>query len=410
MSLTREQSRPHGRSAFNRQRAGWIAGTLLIILLAIGAWAYVRTRPQTAVVSRRDIVASLPLRGEVIAPPGEHAEVPAPYRAPVARVLVTVGANVRRGEVLVELSHPTAQSAYDQAQRALQAAETAYANAKRTYGTEVAQAKQALEAARRAERAARAALQVQVTPLAEGAAVTVRETTPDLETAMQARFNAELALTQAQARLEAALLPYRQQLEAARTAFAEAQAGRKQALIRAPISGTVLALNAQPGTEVGKDAKAPVATIVDLEALQVLARMKPEEAALVKPGLPVTLTLEGLASERFRGRVRSLTTAPPKPLQRSRYVAVVELENPRGLAKPGMEAHLSVETGEAKDVLAVPSDAIRRDRTGRPVVKVLRHGQWQSVVVETGLTDGHYTEVMGGVRAGDTVQVRPDLV
>lgn len=98
------------------------------------------------------------------------------------------------------------------------------------------------------------------------------------------------------------------------------------------------------------------------------------------------------------------------PLQRSRYVAVVEIENERGLVKPEMAAHLSIVTGEAKDVIAVPNDAIRRDRSGRSVVKVLRGGQWRPVVVETGITGGEYTQVTSGLKPGDTVQVRPDLV
>lgn len=130
----------------------------------------------------------------------------------------------------------------------------------------------------------------------------------------------------------------------------------------------------------------------------------------MKLGMPVTLTFESLPSEQFEGRVRSITTEPPKPLQRSRYVAVVEIENERGLVKPEMEARVSIKLDEAKDVLAVPNDAIQRDRTGRPVVQVLRNGQWQPVVVETGLTDGEYTEVEGELKPGETVQVRPDLV
>lgn len=212
--------------------------------------------------ARRDIVARLPLRGEVI--------------APVARVLTTVAANVKRGDVLVELSHPTAQAAEQQARQALAAAETAYANAKQVYSGEVTAAEQRLAAARQAERSARAALQVRVGSPDEGVSITVPDPSQDLETAMQARFEAERAVAQTQARYEAELTPYRQQLEAARTALQDAQAGRKQAMIRAPIRGTVLAPNAQPGAEVGEDAKQPVVTIVDLDALQVLARMRPE--------------------------------------------------------------------------------------------------------------------------------------
>ena len=91
----------------------------LLVIAGLGIWAYASTRPWTPAVARRDILASLPLRGKVVAPPVARADVMAPYRAPVARVYASVGDRVRRGDVLVELSHPTAQAAYEQARAEL---------------------------------------------------------------------------------------------------------------------------------------------------------------------------------------------------------------------------------------------------------------------------------------------------
>jgi multidrug efflux pump subunit AcrA (membrane-fusion protein) len=75
-----------------------------------------------------------------------------------------------------------------------------------------------------------------------------------------------------------------------------------------------------------------------------------------------------------------------------------------------MKASASVQVGEVKDVLAVPNDAIQDDRSGRPMVKVLRNGDWREAVVEVGLSDGSYTEIRGGLEEGDTVQVKRDLL
>ena len=117
-------------NTFKAQKMGpvGVAITLLVFII-VGVWAYAALTPRLMTVDRRDIVAEVPLKGDVIAPPSARADVHAPYDAPVERVLTTVGARVRRGDVLAELYHPSAEAALDQARAALQATETAYANA-----------------------------------------------------------------------------------------------------------------------------------------------------------------------------------------------------------------------------------------------------------------------------------------
>jgi HlyD family secretion protein len=400
----------------------------LVIAAAVALWAYLGTRPETATVTRRDIVLTLPLNGKVVAPPPARADIGAPYRAPVARVFSSVGDRVSPGDVLVELSHPTAQAAYDQTRQALRAAETAYERARRQYSPSVQEARQRLETARAAERQARQRAaaappagtaeprETGATHAADtgtqvaGSTVTIREATGALAQAIEARIAAEQNLLQAEAEMEAALTPYRQQLEAARAAFREAQSGRKVAQVRSPIAGTVLALNARPGEEIGADPDTPVATVVDLGELQVHAPMSAEEAESVRRDAPVTLTVEKLPGREFEGKVARLTTAPPRPLRGERQVAIIEFRNEQGLVKPDMEARAAVRLGEARDVLAVPSEAVDRDEQGRPVVEVLREGRWQRVVVQPGLSDGRYTAIRSGLEADEAVRVTPDLL
>src|SRR5207244_1256168 len=80
---------------------------------------------------------------------------------------------------------------------------------------------------------------------------------------------AQNAYDQAVADRDSALVPFASHRDAVRDAYQQVKSGAKMSQLRAPISGTVLALNAQPGQEVGADPKIPVATIVDLTKLQV---------------------------------------------------------------------------------------------------------------------------------------------
>lgn len=388
-----------------------ILGTvLLLLLIVLGLWAYANTRPKTATAVRRDIVVFLPLAGEVVAPPTERADVMAPYRAPVAKVYVSVGDKVKRGDVLAELALANVQTAYEQAREAVKAAQLAYESAQRQYGAAVAGAKKKLEAAQLAERQARATVAAGAPPPESGVTISDSDPTQALAAATAARIEAEQALLQAQAEMEAALTPYRQRLQAAQETFQAAQAGRKQALIRSPVTGTVLALNARPSEEVGRDTKIPVAIVVNLSALQVHAAMSSEEADAVKVGETAILTFREIPGKEFEGRVARITTAPPRPLVGPRMVAIVDFKNDDGLVKPDMKASVRIKLGEAKNALVVPSEAVDHDKSGRPFVDVLRGGRWQSVVVEIGLSDGRYTAIRSGLNEGDTVKVTPSIL
>lgn len=386
-----------------------LAALAVILILALGVWAYLGTRPRTAVVAERDVIVYLPLTGQVVAPPSARAEIRAPYRAPVERVLASVGQRVGAGDVLVELSHPTAQAAYEQARRELEAARIEYQAAYRQHSVAVAAAEKALVAARAAEQRAREREATQQAAPPEEGTIVLREPGTELADAVAARIEAERALLQARADRAAALVPYRQRLEAAQQALREAQAGRKEALIRSPIAGTVLALNAQPGQEIGVDPKTPVALVVDLSKVQVHAEMSAEEAASVQPGMSAVLTFAEMPGEEFEGRVARITSRPPRPLRGERQVAIIEFQNTQGLAKPEMKASVSIRLGQALKAVTVPRNAVGRDPQGRSVVEVLRDGRWEKVVVEPGLSDGRYTAIRFGLNVGETVKVPPGL-
>lgn len=412
MTIAREQPRPHA--------VPWVPLGIgaAILIVGLGLWAYFATRPDTALVARRDIVVTVPLNGEVVAPPNARAEIMAPYRAPVDRVLASVGDRVSQGDVLAELSFPSAQVAYEQARQELQAARQALQTARQQYDDGLTDARQRLEQARATERQARQAASAGSPATATPPDATEPDATSPaapaepavtLAEATQARIEAEQAVLQAEADLKAALTPYQQRLEAAQAAFQAAQSGRKMAQIKSPISGTVLSLNAQPGQEIGADRNRPVAVVVDLGDLQVHAPADAAESA-VRPDVPVTFTLDKLEGQQFAGEVERVTSRPARPLQGDRHLAIIEFENKEGLAKPGMKANVQVIVSKAEDVLAVPSDAVDRDESGRPTVQVLRNGRWQTVVVQPGLSDGQYTAIRSGLEENETIKVTPDLL
>lgn len=392
----------------DRGASAWIPLVLVLalILVGFGVWSYFSTRPQPAQVARRDVISTVELDGKTIVPPSARADIRATYQAPVEKVDATVGQRVRKGDVLVELYFPSVQAARDQAGQRLKLAEAAYRNAQVSYGSQEQIAQKQLADARLALAQAR-----QDAGISPGQAGPEPANQAKPEAALQAQQQAELALTQAQADLEGNLAPYQQEVNDARAAVQQATAGERAAQIRAPISGTVLALNAQPGAQIGGDLV--VATIVNLDALLVQAQIDSDQAGVVKPGTPASLTFNNIPDRQFSGRVRMITTQAASKLggllNGQKYVALVSFRNDRGLVKPDMDASVSIVTGIARDVLAVPNDAVQADPTGRPIVSVLVNGRWQTVVVEPGLRGRDYTEIKAGLNEGQIVQVTPSL-
>jgi macrolide-specific efflux system membrane fusion protein len=384
----------------------------VIAIIGIGAWAFFASRPKNATVVERDIVGLVPVSGKVVVPPSAKADVYAPFQSPVEKVHVTVGQKVDRGDVLVELSYVSAEMAVEQARQQVKAAETAYANARNQNSAALRAAQQQLAEARKAEQQAKQPASTTYTP--EGGAITV-ETPAAAESATQARIAAEQAVQQARLDLEANILPFKTQLDQARETYQQARSGARIANIKAPTSGTVLAINVRPGEQIPAEQKEPVATIVDLGELQVHAEMKPEEASGVKPGTDVAIRFADIPNKQFEGKVSRITTQVDSKLaglvKQQEYVAIVEFTNDEGLVKPDSKVQqVALKTGEAQNVAAVPVEALDRDKSGRPTVKALRNGSWQPVVVEAGITDGTYVEIKSGLRPGETIQVTPNIL
>jgi len=387
-------------------RAWPIVAIVALVLAGGGYYLYSATRPRPAAVERRDIVGYVPLKGEIVTPPSAYAEVHSAYTAPVDKIYTTLGANVKRGDVLVQLANPSATETYEQARQNARAAETAYANAKRQYDDSVSAAQKQAAAARSGAPPQTSSTSGDTS--ADSTTVTTTTTTTTTDSAA-----ADAAVQEAITERADGLAAYQQQLDSARAAYRDARAGKRQAQIYAPISGTVIALNAQPGQAVGQN-NAPVAVIADLSALQVQAGMTPAQAAYVRPNMPVVLTFPSVQNKQFEGKVRRITTqADPNSsngvIKGARYVALVSFKNTEGLVKPRAAAEVAVKTGEVKDTLAVPVRAVTKDDTGRPIVKVLEDGKWRAVVVQTGMSDGRYVQVKSGLKDGETVQVQQTL-
>ncbi|HLJ56827.1 MAG TPA: efflux RND transporter periplasmic adaptor subunit [Chthonomonadaceae bacterium] len=81
--------------------------------------------------------------------------------------------------------------------------------------------------------------------------------------------------------------------------------------------------------------------------------------------------------------------------------------NPMKLLKPDMTASVTIQTGVRKDVLLVPSEAVKVGKRGTTVTLLVKGPDGKDIPtptkVRTGGTDGTFTEIRDGVKEGDKI-------
>jgi len=164
--------------------------------------------------------------------------------------------------------------------------------------------------------------------------------------------------------------------QAAQAAVDVAAKALDDAVLRAPISGTVSQRLAQSGERVGVDVR--VLEIVDLSRLELEASVSAAESVAVRVGQRASLQIEG-SSQTVTAQVVRIN---PSTVAGSRAVLVyLAIDEPSGL-RAGLFAQGSLETGR-KQLLTVPLNAVRTDKP-EPYVQLVRNNQVAHQPVELG--------------------------
>jgi RND family efflux transporter MFP subunit len=187
---------------------------------------------------------------------------------------------------------------------------------------------------------------------------------------------------------------------AARAQLEQTQILMGDAVVRAPIAGTVAKRNVQSGEKVAFDA--PLLSIVDLSQLEVQAQVPVSDVAQLSTGMPAQVEIEGIAGRKFAGRVERIN---PSTEPGTRTINIyVSLPNEDSLLRAGMFARVALVTSAEAEVPALPISALRVDN-GTTFVWTVVDGKLARRLVEVGRRDerAQMVEVTGGLTANDTV-------
>jgi HlyD family secretion protein len=233
---------------------------------------------------------------------------------------------------------------------------------------------------------------------------------------------AQTKVNQSQANLGAA----QAQVETARANLTSAQTNLNYTTIRSPVNGIVISRNVDVGQTVAASLQAPTLFTIaqDLREMEIHTNVDEADIGRVRLEQWARFTVDAFPGENFKGRVYQIRNAATTVQNVVTYDVVLEVENPDLKLKPGMTANVSIIVEEKDEVLKVPNAALRfkppaREGKEKPEAKKSRKGplvwmlgpdnQLKPVPVQTGITDGQFTEIVKGpVKEGDAVVV--DLI
>lgn len=230
----------------------------------------------------------------------------------------------------------------------------------------------------------------------------------DYESARMSYENARMSMEQA-----------RQQISVQRQNVQKAQTNLGYATIMAPIDGVVLSKEVEEGQTVASAMTTPTLFIIaqDLTNMRVIADIDEADIGGVREGLNVTFTVDAYPDDVFHGIVTQVRQQATIESNVVTYEVVISAPNEDLKLKPGLTANVSIYTLEAKDLLTVPSKALRfspnealladgetiEDCEGNTKVWTREGKAFKAVKVETGLTNGLLTEIKSGIKAGTEV-------
>ena len=381
-------------SGTGRRRRGLTAAALVLGGLASAALlrpADPAASAEVAVVGRGTVEDTVTALGKI--QPRAYVDVGAQVSGQLTRLHVTVGQMVRAGDLLAEID-PALQQAKVEAGRAERARLTALLTEQRARAA-FAEAQLARQASLRNSGSGRGEAYDQAS--------------------MEARIAAaQVEATQAQIRQTDSTLQ-----------ADEAQLGYTR--IYAPMSGTLIAVDARQGQTINSTYEAPVLMrIADLSAMTVWTQVSEADVTRLTDGMPLYFTTLGHPGRRWTARLQQILPAPLKPAASGSgggsppsgsggaansvvlYTALFEVANQQGELRPDMTAQVFFVAAAARDAVTVPVAALNPADTAAErhrVTLIGDHGAIETREVRVGVRDRFNAQILDGLAEGERIVV-----
>ena len=379
----------------------WLALALGVAVLAgaaaVGAMALRGPQVDALGLQQAPLVRTLQFSARVATL--SRVDVGSTVTGRVAQVRVAEGAQVRQGDVLVQLESEELRAALAQALASERQAQARLAGLRSSGRTATQAAVAQADATLQAASASLARVQQLVvegfySPAqldeARRAVDVARAQQLSAQAQMQANADAGSDVVQAQA-----------QWALAQAATVAARARLAQTDLLAPADARVLVREVEPG-QIVQPGKA-LLSLALAGPTQLVAQVDERFLDQLQPGQKATVVADAFAGQRFTARVLSI--APSVDAQRGAIEVKFALEQQApGFLREDMTLSVEVETARRKSALVLPQATLRGAVAGDTgAVLVLQDGRAEARAVRLGLRTLDAVEVLEGLTGGDTV-------
>jgi HlyD family secretion protein len=207
-------------------------------------------------------------------------------------------------------------------------------------------------------------------------------------------------------------------LRQAEAQVAQAQASLKQleeqlsyTTITSPMDGTILSRDVEIGDAVSSilvlgSTATLVMTIGDTSQVYVQGKVDESDIGKVYMGQAARIKVESFKDKTFQGKVTKIAPLGVEKDNVTTFEVRVSIDNPGGELKANMTANAEILLEEHKNVLTVPEQAVLYDKDRNASVEVpdakAKNGR-RKVDIKAGISNGTKTEVLAGLKSGDTV-------
>ncbi|WP_035352545.1 efflux RND transporter periplasmic adaptor subunit [Edaphobacter aggregans] len=205
----------------------------------------------------------------------------------------------------------------------------------------------------------------------------------------------------------------RGQLEQAEGTLAYARTQLQNTVIRAPVAGTILERNVEPGEFVttgfvsDNGARGYVVSLADLHQLQVQLDISQNDFSRLVQDQPAVITTDAYPDRRYEGEIEEIS--PVANRQKATVEVKVKIRDPDHLLRPDMNASVAFvavaaqkQSGGALPVISVPKTALRD--LG---VFVVVNGKAAYHKVRTGAASADAVQIIEGLQEADQLIVNP---
>ncbi|HVR96098.1 MAG TPA: efflux RND transporter periplasmic adaptor subunit [Thermoanaerobaculia bacterium] len=374
-----------------------LIGTVVVLALAAMVFAGVRskgrdkgTKVYAEEVTRRSLTQVVKASGEI--DPRVKVNISAHVVGKIEKLYVEEGDRIQAGQPFLQLEREAYLAQRDQWSAQLRSSQTAVRQAE----VRLADARQKLERAKRLS--------------TEGIL-----STETLEGSQLAETSARLQLDESHEMV--------QQMKAN---LDKAQDDLSKTTIYAPLSGHVIALNAEEGEVVVSGTMNNPGSVIGIIAdlSEILAQVDVDETEIVnvKAGQEAVLKVDAIPGREYHGRVVEVGSSGfnrPQQPDVTFYQVKILLRDADAELRAGMSVRAEIQTAAHADVAVAPIQAVVERPPVKPdgeeadddeeikVVFVVEDGKARQRPVETGISDETHVELRSGVKPGEQAVTGP---